>query len=210
MLVDDLLPVGSASKLLDAGCGSGVFSGYLGAKGARVWGVDANEEAVSFAQRTYGRDNVTFSCAPLHRVSLPDASVNCILLSEVLEHLTPPYLAIVAREFDRLLMPGGVLLVTAPNYLSLWPLIEMTLDLFRLVPSLHDQHVTHTTIGYLKRCSFNSIATLEQLGTFNYLLPPLLATIKWGWGERLARVERHVRLPWGVGVYALWRKTVSA
>jgi SAM-dependent methyltransferase len=42
----------------------------------------------------------------------PDASFDCILCTEVLEHVPDPVK--VLKEFRRLLKPGGILLITAP------------------------------------------------------------------------------------------------
>ena len=46
------------------------------------------------------------------RIPLPDASLDAILCTEVLEHVVEP--AAVLKEFSRLLKPGGQLWLTAP------------------------------------------------------------------------------------------------
>lgn len=48
-----------------------------------------------------------------HPLSLPDASFNTIISTEVIEHLENP--RFVFREFHRLLRPGGSLIVSTPN-----------------------------------------------------------------------------------------------
>lgn len=45
-------------------------------------------------------------------IPLPDASVDAIMCTEVFEHIPDPIAAV--KEFNRLLKPGGYLLVTAP------------------------------------------------------------------------------------------------
>ena len=52
---------------------------------------------------------------------------DCILLSEVIEHLEVPQISI--REAARVLCPGGRLLITTPNYRSFWPVMEWAVDL---------------------------------------------------------------------------------
>jgi SAM-dependent methyltransferase len=46
------------------------------------------------------------------RVELPDGSVDCVVLTEVLEHIYEPGLAL--RELHRLLRPGGILMGSVP------------------------------------------------------------------------------------------------
>lgn len=45
-------------------------------------------------------------------IAAPDGSFDCILCTEVFEHIPRPDLAV--REFARLLRPGGLLFITAP------------------------------------------------------------------------------------------------
>ena len=55
---------------------------------------------------------VDFVC-DVTKIPLPDGSLDAILCTEVLEHVTDPMA--VLREFGRLLKPGGRLLLTAPQ-----------------------------------------------------------------------------------------------
>jgi len=45
-------------------------------------------------------------------ISVDDESFDCILCTEVLEHVPDAVAAI--REFSRILKPGGILIITAP------------------------------------------------------------------------------------------------
>jgi SAM-dependent methyltransferase len=72
-----------------------------------------------------GRGNVDFAC-PADNVPLPDACMDSILCTEVLEHVPEPMA--VWKEFHRLLRPGGKVLLTTPMY---WPAHELPYDFYR-------------------------------------------------------------------------------
>ncbi len=63
------------------------------------------------------------------RIPLPDASFDCAILAEIIEHLPDPAAAL--REAARLLGPGGVLLATAPFMYQVHP---DPLDIGRYAP----------------------------------------------------------------------------
>lgn len=58
-----------------------------------------------------------YRCASLYESGLPETSFDAILLCEVLEHLAEPFGAIA--ELTKLLKPGGRLILTYPNPLSI-------------------------------------------------------------------------------------------
>jgi ubiquinone/menaquinone biosynthesis C-methylase UbiE/glycosyltransferase involved in cell wall biosynthesis len=107
------------SVWLDAGCGTGRFSRRLAEMGAgRVVGLDAAPQMLEVAARlaaTAGLSSrVTFSrCEELSRIPEKEQAFDGILCSSVLEYLDKP--EAVLQEFNRLLKPGGFLVVSLPN-----------------------------------------------------------------------------------------------
>jgi SAM-dependent methyltransferase len=90
---------------LDLGCGIGDFLSFR----PSTIGVDVNPRAVAFC-RDRGLDARTMQP---DRLPLADASLDSILLDNVLEHIADP-LPILA-EIRRTLKPGGRLLVGVPG-----------------------------------------------------------------------------------------------
>jgi 2-polyprenyl-3-methyl-5-hydroxy-6-metoxy-1,4-benzoquinol methylase len=67
---------------------------------------------------------VAWECGDLNQsLNLPDASFDGILSTEVIEHLENP--RAVAREWHRLLKPGGWVVMTTPNNRSLRSLLSL-------------------------------------------------------------------------------------
>ncbi len=63
------------------------------------------------------------------RIPLADASVDCAMATEVLEHCPEPL--VVLKEIRRVLRPGGVFFFTVPY---IWPLHDAPHDFFRYTP----------------------------------------------------------------------------
>jgi len=95
------------ADVLDAACGGGLVAHPLAAAGHRVLGVDLAPGAVEAAARRAppGAD-VRFVVADAAALPADDASVDAVLLLDMLEHVesTPAVLA----EAARVLRPGGV------------------------------------------------------------------------------------------------------
>jgi SAM-dependent methyltransferase len=114
-----LLPV---DAYLDAGCGDGRFLAALPSLGPvppRVVGVDIAESILDTARRATERAGVVpeLTRANLERLPLADAEFDLVVSVQVIEHLLDP--AAGVRELHRVLRPGGTLLLSTDNRLSL-------------------------------------------------------------------------------------------
>ncbi len=97
------------NRLLDAGCGSGVFVWMAQTLGYQAEGLEIDPKACAQA-RSHG---LTVHQGSFPNTGLESESFDEITLSHVLEHLHDPVSAL--REAYRILQTGGRLWVTVPN-----------------------------------------------------------------------------------------------
>ncbi len=98
-------------RLLNVGCGTGGFNVMAERAGATTCGVDADPEAVAIAAaRVRGR---RLLCALAESLPFADQSFDIIYCFSTLEHVQDPRQAV--HEMVRVLRPGGVLYLHAPN-----------------------------------------------------------------------------------------------
>ncbi|MGY1748700.1 class I SAM-dependent methyltransferase [Modestobacter sp. SYSU DS0511] len=120
----DLLGVAPGMRVLDLGCGEGrhAFEAYR--RGAEVLAVDWGAAEVT-TTRTWLQAIAAAGEAPpgaaaevargdLRALPVPDASVDRVIASEVLEHIPDDRTALA--EIARVLRPGGRVAVTVPRY----------------------------------------------------------------------------------------------
>jgi len=104
-----------SDKVLDIGCGDGIFSIELAKRGYGVVGVDLNVKSVNYAKYFSKRSEVKIDFLVGDACHLPFAneSFDIILCSEVLEHIKDDEGAI--REIERVLKQNGLLILTVPS-----------------------------------------------------------------------------------------------
>lgn len=108
------LPWPGPGRLLDFGCGTGGFLRTMAGRGWQVLGLDSSEVAVEAVRTRY---DLPALVGTLPHPELRPGSFDVVTMWHVLEHLHRPLDAL--REAFRLLVPGGKLVVAAPNLDSL-------------------------------------------------------------------------------------------
>ncbi len=103
----------SSFPLLDIGCGRGEWLGLLKSQGFNSYGIDTNSAAVNECQSA-GLD-VKNSDLISHLESLPDESLSCITMFQVLEHLPFNMILKTMKQIRRVLVPGGLFIGEIPN-----------------------------------------------------------------------------------------------
>jgi SAM-dependent methyltransferase len=115
----------SSRRVLDAGCGLGFGSFLLAQSAASVAGVDINPVAIGYAKARYLHPNLSFSEANACALPFAAQSFDLVASFEVLEHLPPERTSDYLGELQRVLAPGGTLILSTPNQL-VYDRISMT------------------------------------------------------------------------------------
>ncbi len=107
----------SNKVVLDAGCEEGYIALKLIEKDAKVIALDICEPAIlkfkEKLRKLKKEKDVKLVIAPIQKTTLKDNSVDAVVCSEVIEHA--PYLNKTMKEMERVLKPGGILIITFPN-----------------------------------------------------------------------------------------------
>ena len=110
--------------LVDAGCGTGNYLLAFAGEVRRLHGIDSNPGMLEKARRKLGRrSDRTLSRGSITALPFADASVDGVMCNQVLHHLDDPdrrrtgaagrwpHTAACIREAQRILRPGGVLVI---------------------------------------------------------------------------------------------------
>src|SRR3989344_2258974 len=157
------------SKVLECGVGSGLFLSKLYDEGYRdLYGADIDDYR-SFADEKSGKVKqfaVLDMC--FDKFPWPDGFFDAITAWEVFEHLENPYHLI--REVERMLKPGGFLVLSMPNAISLISRLLFLKNGELVRWSEENNHIAVFTPGVFKK-AFRNFSLLEQgyyKGEFQY------------------------------------------
>lgn len=123
----DFQPGRKPLRVLDAGCGTGALLDHLQTRpGVEVFGLDFSGQALAYTRQ---RGHLHLVQGDLTRLPFPDGTFDVVTALDVVEHIREDEGAL--REVNRVLRPGGVLLVSVPAFRFLWGPHDTALQHFR-------------------------------------------------------------------------------
>ena len=151
-LIDEIKKNAHYAKgnLLDVGCGSSPFYSYF-IKHINKYLKHEHPEAI--------KPNIDYDyLSELPRISAQDNSIDTIISFSVLEHVSEPFETM--KEFKRILNPGGIFIISVPQY---WHLHEEPHDYLRFTKHVLNKKITEIgfEIVYMKELG-KSFATVGQ------------------------------------------------
>lgn len=99
-----------SSVVMDVGAGYCDFINHIQA--SRKYAIDVNPAVAKWC----AADVQFVQAASMESIELPRRSIDVALVSNVLEHLSPPQCSALFDRFDDLLSPTGKVIVIQPNY----------------------------------------------------------------------------------------------
>jgi SAM-dependent methyltransferase len=211
-----LKSIGSGSRILDAGCGTGGNLDLLSQLSCDVTGLEMEPGAAEIASLKSGKAVVIGSLPD--QVPFRDESFDLIVLLDVLEHIEDDLgsLASLAAK----LKPGGHLLITVPAFSFLWSDHDKShhhkrrYRLPELVRKMRQCQLDPTYASYFNTWLFPLIALvrlLHKIRCFNTTddlsMPyPFLNKLL----THIMSSEKHIlkrgKLPFGVSIMAIGQK----
>ena len=109
LLIDTTHSLSAGARVLDVGCGAGVFAVWMSSQGKQVTAIDLFPEAISMAQQRASQNgvDVTWVCADLFEFT-PDAPYDLVFDSGCLHSLVGGQPSHYKEQLLRWMAPEGV------------------------------------------------------------------------------------------------------
>lgn len=127
------LPHGNGKRFLDIGCSWGRWSIAAARVGYAVSGIDPNPAAVLAARRVAAQLDldVDYRSGSSQVIPFADETFDVVFSYSVLQHLAKERVRATIAEIDRVLKPGGLMMVQMPNWLGIRCLYHQAKRRFR-------------------------------------------------------------------------------
>lgn len=100
----------AGDRFLDIGCATGMLVADMQSRGWKACGVEICRESAEYGIRERG---VPIVIGTLEEAAFPEASFSIVHFSHLIEHVPDP--RALLREVRRILLPGGLAVITTPN-----------------------------------------------------------------------------------------------
>lgn len=170
-LFEGALGTGRLGRVLDIGCGTGLYWPILVDRADTIAGIDNSEAMISAANKlisTKHYNSVTATLSTGEELPFPDQFFDTIIALDVLHHVVDPDRTL--SEIKRVLKPGGRLLASEPNMLNPLMLLahllppEERLACVRNWPMLLRRRITRK-IGSAELKYLNYVASASDAAT---------------------------------------------
>ncbi len=203
---------GQDKSILDIGCFAGTFLGLVDENffGHQV-GIDILPSQIQYAQSQYGtnfRKFLSYDQNFNEGIGL-NQKFDVITLIEVIEHLDPQSIQNLIKFAVNSLNPGGRLIITTPNYSSIWPLLEYILNRISDV-KYEEQHLTKFSYfsfqNDLTKILVNTPLVCEKVTTTHFLTP-FIAQVNYSLALKLSQMIPSAKWnnPFGSIILSCWK-----
>ncbi len=144
------------ARLLEIGCGTGVFLAKAREHGFDCSGLELSSYAADFVRKM----GIPVETKAIEEANFPDNSWDVIVMREVIEHLPHPMEAL--KTIYRWLKPGGVLFMATGNYDCPERKLRGS-DWFYFMPEGHLYYFSNRTmVKYLRKVGFRTVRVTNQ------------------------------------------------
>lgn len=185
-------------KVLDVGCGTGVFGIDMAKQGGEITGLDISPEAVQFANNWAKKEKLSFKGVVGDAESLPfkDSIFDLVFFGAVLHHFPNPKKAIC--EAERVLKKGGRLVLVEPNGNN--PVLRLSRFLARFLANKYAEEILATKNETIHTCS-DYIKFLKNAGFGNFQIKYLE---KLPAHKKIFTKNLFLKVAVKLKIYALW------
>lgn len=167
-LVDLERRLGRKGRLLDVGCGLGLFVKHAVDQGWHAAGLEPSEWAASEGSRLYG---ITIHHAELSHAPIEPGSLDVVHYNHVMEHVLDPVAEMAAAR--KLLRPGGILAVEVPQEIR-YPLSDRVFRalhpaMYRRPPPSETHHLIFFTVAGVRSAAKRAGFTIERAATVRHV-----------------------------------------
>ena len=166
--IESMLGGASGKKLLEIGCGTGVFLARAKKHGFNCEGLELSSYAADFVRKM----GIPVETKSIEDANFSSGTWDAIVMREVIEHLPHPLESL--RTIHSWLKPGGVLFMATGNYDSPERKLRGA-DWFYFMPEGHLYYFSNRTmVRYLRKAGFKTVRVTNQGDKLMEML------LKWG------------------------------